>query len=61
MGIPIETEIELEEKTIEPNPQLLKFEVNLDERSEVKVLNNKESFYNSIKKQLRLIFILQLD
>jgi hypothetical protein len=38
----------------------LKFEVNLDERTEVKVLNNKESFYNTIKKQLRLIFILQL-
>ncbi|SDR06443.1 Outer membrane protein TolC [Chryseobacterium soldanellicola] len=41
MGIPIETPIELEEKTIEPNPQLLEQNVSLDQRSEVKVLNKQ--------------------
>lgn len=50
MGVPIETEIELEEKTIEPNPQLLKFEVNLDERSEVKVLNKQRELLQYNKK-----------
>ncbi|WBV61053.1 TolC family protein [Chryseobacterium camelliae] len=43
MGIPISTEIELEEKTIEPKPELIASTVNLDERMELKVLNkNKE-------------------
>ncbi|KIC61558.1 transporter [Chryseobacterium taiwanense] len=43
MGIPITTDIELEEKTIEPKPELIASTVNLDERMELKVLNkNKE-------------------
>jgi outer membrane protein TolC len=43
MGIPITTEIELEEKSIEPKPELIASTVNLDERMEVKVLNkNRE-------------------
>jgi hypothetical protein len=44
MGIPIETDIELEEKTIEPKPELLAGNLNLDNRTEIKVLNKKESF-----------------
>lgn len=43
MGIPIDTAIELEEKTIEPQPQLLENTVNLNNRTELKVLNkNRE-------------------
>lgn len=43
MGIPIETEITLEEKTIEPRPELLASNVDLTSRSEVKVLQkNRE-------------------
>ncbi|WP_431609935.1 TolC family protein [Chryseobacterium sp. 'Rf worker isolate 10'] len=42
MGIPIETAIELEEKTIVPNPQLLDNNVNLETRSELKVLNKQK-------------------
>ncbi len=43
MGIPISTDIELEEKTIEPKPELIASTVNLDERMELKVLNkNRE-------------------
>jgi hypothetical protein len=59
MGIPIETDIELEEKTIEPKPELIAGNLNLDNRTEIKVLNKKESFWYSIKKQLKPIFILQ--
>lgn len=43
MGIPITTDIELEEKTIEPKPELLASIVNLDDRTDLKVLNkNRE-------------------
>lgn len=43
MGIPIDTAIEVEEKSIEPKPQLLESAVNLDNRTELKVLNkNRE-------------------
>lgn len=43
MGIPIDTQIELEEKAIEPQPQLLADAVNLEGRSELKVLQkNRE-------------------
>jgi TolC family type I secretion outer membrane protein len=43
MGIPISTDIELEEKTIEPKPELLASIVNLDDRTDLKVLNkNRE-------------------
>jgi outer membrane protein TolC len=49
MGIPIETDIELEEKTIEPNPQLLD-NVNLETRSELKVLNKQRELLQFNKK-----------
>ncbi len=43
MGVPISTDIELEEKSIEPKPELLASNVNLEDRTEIKVLNkNKE-------------------
>lgn len=43
MGVPIGTDIELEEKTIEPKPELIASNINLDERTEVKVLQkNRE-------------------
>lgn len=43
MGIPIESDIELEEKTIEPKPELVSGNLNLDNRTEIKVLNkNRE-------------------
>jgi len=43
MGIPIETDIVLEEKSIEPKPELLASNVDLNNRSEVKVLQkNRE-------------------
>ncbi|WP_394666114.1 TolC family protein [uncultured Chryseobacterium sp.] len=43
MGIPIESDIELEEKTIEPKPELVAGNLNLDNRTEIKVLNkNRE-------------------
>ncbi|KQT17455.1 transporter [Chryseobacterium sp. Leaf404] len=43
MGIPMETDITLEEKTIEPRPELLASNVDLTSRSEVKVLQkNRE-------------------
>ncbi|MDH5032972.1 MULTISPECIES: TolC family protein [Chryseobacterium] len=43
MGIPISTDIELEEKQIEPKPELIASNVNLNDRTELKVLNkNRE-------------------
>lgn len=43
MGIPIETEITLEEKTIQPRPELLASNVDLNNRSEIRVLEkNRE-------------------
>ncbi|REC49781.1 MULTISPECIES: TolC family protein [Chryseobacterium] len=43
MGVPIESDIELEEKTIEPKPELVSGNLNLDNRTEIKVLNkNRE-------------------
>ena len=43
MGIPISTDIELEEKTIEPRPELIASTINLNDRTEIKVLNkNRE-------------------
>jgi len=41
MGVPIENSIELEEKEIVPNPELLGTNVNLETRSELKVLNKQ--------------------
>jgi outer membrane protein TolC len=49
MGIPIDT-IELEEKTIEPNPQLVDSNVNLETRSELKVLNKQRELLQFNKK-----------
>lgn len=43
MGVTIESDIELEEKTIEPKPELVSGNLNLDNRTEIKVLNkNRE-------------------
>ncbi|WP_312076042.1 TolC family protein [Chryseobacterium sp.] len=43
MGIPIETEITLEEESIQPKPELLASNVDLNTRSEIKVLEkNRE-------------------
>lgn len=43
MGVPIETDISLEEEKIEPRPELLAANVDLNSRSEIKVLQkNKE-------------------
>ncbi|MGI9579747.1 TolC family protein [Chryseobacterium sp.] len=50
MGIPIDTPIELEEKTIVPNPQLLDSNVNLETRSELKVLNKQRELLEYSKK-----------
>ncbi len=41
MGIPIETPIELEEKTIEPKPELLAQTADLNSRTELKVLDKQ--------------------
>lgn len=50
MGIPIETAIELEEKTIEPNPLLLGTQANLEQRSELRVLNKQRELLQFNKK-----------
>ncbi|WDF48204.1 TolC family protein [Chryseobacterium sp. KACC 21268] len=50
MGVPIEKQIELEEKSIEPRPELITGNVNLDERIEVRVLNkNRELLQYNLK------------
>ena len=41
MGVPIETPIELEEKTIEPKPELIAETVDVEQRSEMKVLDKQ--------------------
>lgn len=50
MGVPISQEIELEEKTIEPKPELMASTVNLEDRSEVKVLNKQRELLEFNKK-----------
>lgn len=50
MGVPIETTIELEQKTIEPNPQLLGTNVSLEQRSELRVLNKQRELLQFNKK-----------
>lgn len=50
MGIPIETDIALEEKTIEPRPELLISNVDLDSRSEIKVLQKNRELLQYNKK-----------
>lgn len=50
MGVPIDKPIELEEKSIEPRPELIAGNVNLDDRIEIKVLNkNKELLQYNLK------------
>lgn len=50
MGVPIDTDIELEEKSIEPKPELIAGTVNLDDRTEVKVLNKNRELLQYNKK-----------
>ncbi|WP_419870652.1 TolC family protein [Chryseobacterium sp. CT-SW4] len=50
MGIPIDTPIELEEKTIEPQPELMAQYVNLEDRSELKVLRKQRELLEYNKK-----------
>ena len=50
MGIPIDTPIELEEKSIEPKPQLIAGTVDLDTRTEVKVLQKNRELLQYNKK-----------
>ncbi len=50
MGIPIDTDIALEEKSIEPKPELLASIANIDSRSEVKVLEKQKELLEFNKK-----------
>ncbi|MDQ0064491.1 TolC family protein [Chryseobacterium lathyri] len=50
MGVPISTDIELEEKTIEPKPELIASNINLDDRTEIKVLNKNRELLQFNKK-----------
>ncbi|WP_160137341.1 TolC family protein [Chryseobacterium sp. c4a] len=50
MGVPIENPIELEDKEIIPNPELLATNVNLETRSELKVLNKQKELLQYNKK-----------
>lgn len=50
MGVPIDTPIELEEKTIEPKPELIAEFVNVEDRSEMKVLNKQRELLEFNKK-----------
>lgn len=50
MGVPIETDIELEEKSIEPKPELIAGNVDLDTRTEVKVLQKNRELLQYNKK-----------
>lgn len=50
MGVPISTDIELEEKSIEPKPELLASNVNLDDRTEIRVLNKNRELLQFNKK-----------
>jgi len=50
MGVPIDTPIELEEKSIEPKPELIAGTVDLDTRTEVKVLQKNRELLQFNKK-----------
>lgn len=50
MGIPVETEITLQEKSIEPKPELIESLSNIDNRSEVKVLEKQKELLQFNKK-----------
>lgn len=50
MGVPIDTPIELEEKTIEPKPELIAGNIDLDSRTEVKVLQKNRELLQFNKK-----------
>ncbi|MCG2792952.1 MAG: TolC family protein [Weeksellaceae bacterium] len=50
MGVPIDRPIELVEQSIEPRPELIAGSVNLDDRTEVRVLNkNRELLQYNLK------------
>lgn len=50
MGVPIGTDIELEEKSIEPRPELIASNVNLDDRLEIKVKTKNRELLQFNKK-----------
>ncbi|CAD7813846.1 Outer membrane protein TolC [Chryseobacterium aquaeductus] len=50
MGVPIDTPIELEEKSIEPKPELIAGNVDLDTRTEIKVLQKNRELLQFNKK-----------
>lgn len=50
MGVPIDTPIELEEKSIEPKPELIAGTVDLDTRTEIKVLQKNRELLQFNKK-----------
>lgn len=50
MGIPIDTDIELQEESIEPKPELLASIANIDNRSEIKVLEKQKELLQYNKK-----------
>ncbi|SHK39562.1 TolC family protein [Chryseobacterium polytrichastri] len=50
MGVPIGTDIELEEKSIEPKPELIASNVNLDDRLEIKVKTKNRELLQFNKK-----------
>lgn len=50
MGVPIDKQIELEEKSIEPRPELIAGTINLDERTQIKVLNKNRELLQFNKK-----------
>lgn len=50
MGVPMETAIVLEEKSIEPKPELIETLANMDNRSEVKVLEKQKELLQYNKK-----------
>ncbi|MGE8552563.1 TolC family protein [Chryseobacterium jejuense] len=50
MGVPIDSQIELEEKSIEPKPELISGQISLDNRSEIKVLKKQMELLQFNKK-----------
>lgn len=50
MGVPIDTDIELQQESIEPKPELLASFANIDNRSEVKVLEKQKELLQFNKK-----------
>lgn len=50
MGVPIDTDIELQEENIDPKPELLVSIANIDNRSEIKVLEKQKELLQFNKK-----------